>query len=129
MRLRTILTISAAALACVPGSRIYLGTGFATIRGTLFALEDMMPIPGAEVCVFGSVTTCVRTNLAGTYEAFTTDSIIDISFRLPGARPAVINGVEIHANETYEIDCVMSTRLTLSTDPGSCREGVRPARN
>lgn len=131
MLLRTILILSGtvAAAACVPGSPIYLGAGFATIHGTLFALEDMSPIPGAEVCMFGADTTCVRTELDGTYKAFVTDSTINISFRLPRARPAVIEGVQVYFDETYEINCVMSTRLTLSTDPGSCREEMRPARN
>jgi hypothetical protein len=132
MRLPKILIILAvpALAACVPGSPIYIGAGFANIRGTLFALEDMQPIPGAEVCIFGSDTTCVRTGPDGNYRTTPTKpGIVTIRFRLTGARPAAIEGFEIFLNQDYQIDCVMSTRMTLSTETGSCREDHLPTEN
>jgi hypothetical protein len=132
MQLRSILAITTlgALAACVPGSPVYFGSGFSTVSGTLFALEDMTPIASAEVCFFGSDTTCVRTEPDGTYEAFVTEvEPVEIRFRLTGARPAIISDLLLMPEEAYLIDCVMSTLMTLSTEPGSCRENRTPAGN
>ncbi len=125
MRLRTIFTFGAACFffACVPGSPVYLGGGFATFNGMLYALEDMEPIANAEVCLFSADTSCVRTKQDGSYEVFaTSEGATDVRFRITGARPAVVTGIEVVFDEFYEVNCVLSTRMTLSTESGSCRE-------
>ncbi|MFQ5551726.1 MAG: carboxypeptidase-like regulatory domain-containing protein [Gemmatimonadales bacterium] len=126
MQLRKLLILGAFLLAgCMPGTLIYLGPEFATVRGAVFSLEGHTPLPGAEVCLYGSDTTCVRANDNGEYRIFLArEETVTLRYRVAGARPAVIMGIHLTPPEVVILNCTLSTRLTLSTEPGACRVGT-----
>ena len=123
MRLRIAAVMGVAALAwtCVPGGPIYIGEPVGTIRGTVFSLEDGATLARAEVCVFGSDTTCVRADDKGVYMvAWEYDEKVNVRFRITGVRPAMVEALEVVRGEIYAVDCRLSTRVSLATTPGSC---------
>lgn len=120
-RLRLALATFASAWACVPGGPIYFGPPVGTIRGAVFSLEDNQAVPNSEICVLGSDTTCVRANGEGKYDVkWATKEKVDVRFRIPGVRPALVEDVEVVLGEVVVVDCVLSTRVSLSTAPGAC---------
>lgn len=124
MHIRTVLATGILGVAaCVPGTPVYLGAAYATVQGSVFSLEDRTPIAGAEVCMLGADTTCARTDLEGAYKLFSTEpQTVSITFRMAGARPAMVDSVSVVPPGTYIVDCTMSTIVTISTAMGSCRE-------
>lgn len=123
MRLRIAAAAGVIWLAwsCVPGGPIYFGEPVSTIRGTVFSLEDGATLARAEVCVFGSDTTCVRADDQGVYMvAWEYDEKVNIRFRITGVRPAMVEALEVVQGEIHAVDCRLSTRLSLATTPGSC---------
>lgn len=126
---RAMLGVGLAALgaaACVPGGPIYVGPPVATIEGHVYTYELQTPAAGAEVCVFGTDTLCLEADRSGSYRAqlrdrqIPADGTVRVRFRLAGLAPAVARLDSVLPGERRQLDCAISNRLTLSTEPADC---------
>jgi hypothetical protein len=119
-------TAAAAAAACVPGGPIYVGPPPVTLQGLVFSLEDQRPLANAEVCVFGTDTLCLASDLNGEYKAQMRDIMLlegqalTVRFRPQGYPPAFAKLTDIEPGEVTRVDCGVSSRLTLSAEPATC---------
>ena len=128
MRLPLASTLAALAFAaCVPGSPVYIGKAdTVTFEGEVYAFEDRVPVPQAEVCLFGTDTLCVRADNKGHYWMSTygsmvmDDSTVVLRFRIQGGQPAYSTQVGMTDDEKREVSCAISNRVTLSNQPRAC---------
>lgn len=128
MRLRTLLfgIASAVLTACVPGSPIYFGPPLVTLSGTVMVFETRAPAARAEVCVFGTDTLCVASQQDGTYQTeMRSDMLLEgnaltVRFRITGLPTALAELNDVQVGEVTRVDCGISNRMTLSTEPVAC---------
>ncbi len=120
------LAAAAAAVACVPGGPIYVGPPVVTLQGLVFSFEDQRPLPGAEVCVFGTDTLCVASDENGEFKAQLREIMLlegqalTLRFRPQGRPPAFAALTDVETGEVTRVDCGVSSRLTLSAEPAAC---------
>jgi len=86
-----------------------------TLSGSVVAFETGEPIPHAEVCVFGSDTTCVRADARGRYHARVRPGTVTVRFRSAGMPLAFVRDVAVAAGDT-QVSCAMSGRLSLADE-------------
>ena len=128
MRLPLASVLAAlACAACVPGSPVYIGTAdTVTFEGEVYVFEERVPVPHAEVCLFGTDTLCVRADSKGHYWMSTygsmvmDDSTVVLRFRIDGVQPAYSTQVGMTDDETRVVSCAISNRVTLSSQPRAC---------
>ena len=116
-----------ASAACVPGSPVYIGRAdTVTFEGEVYVFEERVPIPQAEVCLFGTDTLCVRADSKGHYWMSTygsmvmDDSTVVLRFRIDGVQPAYSTQVGMADDEKRMVNCAISNRVTLSNQPRTC---------
>jgi hypothetical protein len=126
LKAATTLTSAATLVACVPGGPIYVGPPIVNLQGVVYSIEDRTPLPGAEVCVFGADTVCIAADQRGRYAAYVRDrqllegGHVRVRFRLTGLRPAFADLDSLAPGDQITLDCAISTRMTLGTDPVPC---------
>ncbi len=128
MRWSIVMTagIFGGAVACVPGSPIYVGPPLVTLEGHVYVFEWRAPIPYAEVCVFGADTLCVEADRNGQYRAEMRRSMlleggaVTVRFRIQRLAPAYTTLHGLEPGEKTTVNCAISNRLTLSNAPMEC---------
>lgn len=119
MQCRTLLAVAAlgSTVACWAQQRHLLGSSqpVTVLTGSVVSFETGAPIPQAEVCVFGSDTTCVRADTQGRYRAQVRPGTVTVRFRLTGMPPAFVRAAVITAGNA-QISCAMSGRLSLADE-------------
>jgi hypothetical protein len=114
------------AAACVPGGPIYVGPPAVKLEGQVYVVEEQRPLPNAEVCAFGADTVCVATDTQGHFRVEFRSTILlqggalTLRFRTSGLPPAVAELHNVTPGEMTRVDCGISNRLTLSTEPATC---------
>jgi hypothetical protein len=113
--------------ACVPGSPVYIGRAdTVTFEGKVHVFEQRVPVPQAEVCLFGTDTLCVRADNNGHYWMSTygsmvmDDSTVVLRFRMDGMQPAYSTQIGMRGDEKRVVNCAISNRVTLSNQPRAC---------
>ena len=113
--------------ACVPGGPVYIGVSdTVTFEGVVYVFEERVPIPQAEVCLFGTDTLCVRADDKGHYWMSTygsmvmDDSTVVLRFRIDGVQPAYSTQVGMTDDEKRMVNCAISNRMTLSNQRRTC---------
>jgi hypothetical protein len=120
------LSSAAALAACVPGGPIYFGAPIVNLQGAVYSIEDRAPLAGAEVCVFGADTVCIAADQDGRYAGYVRDrqllegGHVRVRFRIAGLRPAFADLDSLVPGDQVTLDCAISTRMTLGTDPVPC---------
>ena len=124
--LKTALALLAFA-ACVPGGPLYIGRAdTVTFEGDVYVFEEKVLVPHAEACLFGTDTVCVRADTKGHYWMSTyasiimDDSTVVLRFRIEGAQPAYSTQTGMTGKETRVVNCAISNRVTLSSQPRDC---------
>ncbi len=118
MQCRTLLVLAAlwASPACWSQGRLGRTGPQATLDGSVIAFETGVPIPHAEVCVYGADTTCVRADAAGRYRARVNPGIVTVRFRVPGLPLAVARDVSAAPGAPTHVSCALSGRLALADE-------------
>jgi hypothetical protein len=125
-RLLGVSAFLVALAACVPGSPVYFGPPLVILEGDVQVFEDRRPIPGAEVCVFGTDTLCVAADQHGAYRAEMREGMllegasVSVRFRAPGLPTALTELEGLEPGEVMRVDCAITNRFTLSNRPVSC---------
>lgn len=115
---RTLLLLVALGsnAACWAQGRIGRAGPVTALDGSVFAFETGEPIPHAEVCVFGSDTTCVRADGRGRYRIRVQPGTVTVRFRSPGMPFAVVRGVQLSMGSTVRVNCTVSGRISLAEE-------------
>ena len=128
MRLLSVLVaVVAAAAACVPGSPLYVGPyAVVTFEGDVFVFETRQPAGLAEVCAFGTDTTCIRANEKGHYwmqiraEILGEEGRVTLRFRVQGMDPSEVRLSNVEVDSKTIVDCSVSNRVSFSDEPRAC---------
>lgn len=120
MQSRTLLVL---ALSLPSSGCALLGFGPPTARveGWVYALEDQVPLPRADVCALGTDTVCIRADRAGHYSMRLTEQQVVFRFRYGPLGPAVSEPMHLVAPGRYTVNCALSNRMLVSDQPVPCQ--------
>ncbi|MDH3497283.1 MAG: hypothetical protein OER21_10990 [Gemmatimonadota bacterium] len=120
MQSPSLLGLAALTLGLTGCAILGFGPPTAIVDGWVYAAEDQVPLPNAEVCAFGSDTTCVRADAAGYYRIRLVAQTIVLRFRFGQLPPAVSDTVRVEPPLGQSVSCAISNRLVLADDPLPC---------
>ena len=118
MQCRALLALVTVASSptCVSQNKPAHPVPLAVMDGRVVSFETGEPIPHVEVCVFGSDTTCVRSDTAGRYRARVTPGTVTVRFRTPGLPLGLVRNVEVTPTTPASVSCAMTGRIGLSEE-------------
>lgn len=120
MQSRFLLALAALALGATGCAILGFGPLTAIVDGWVYAAEEQVPLPNAEVCAFGADTTCVRADGDGYYRIRLVAQTLVLRFRFGQLPPAVSDTVRVEPPLGLTVSCALSNRLVLSDEPLPC---------
>lgn len=117
MRLVAVLFLIVLLSGC---ALLGFGPPTGVVEGRVQQAPSYAPAAYAEVCVFGSDTTCIRTGRNGHYKIKLTEQTVWLRFRFGNQHPHRSGTVHVVPGTHTEVDCALADRMVLSTDPLPC---------
>lgn len=111
---------------CYRGGLMGTRVPAAILEGWVFSFEDAAPLAHAEVCVFGTDTSCVRADARGHYRTRVPAESVSVRFRTAGLPPATSPRIDLTSGERRRLDCAISDRVPVGPEPSACLSLPRP---